>query len=212
VVPLAAGAGRLAAELARSYPSAEVVRMEGFDAPGPARRPALAVMTRGSVVTRPAWLRGERAGVVVVPDADALLGRPSLDAAEDALRLWLAAGHWSHHLVVQTREPGHPAVQALVRWDPEGFWRREAERRADLSWPPHSSLVRLGAPLEEAAQVAAAVLGAVPDGDEVLGPDPDGAVLVKSRALRGTLAALAPLRHDWGKRSVRVRVDVDPVP
>jgi primosomal protein N' (replication factor Y) len=183
--------------------------MEGFDAPGPARRPAIAVMTRGSVVGRPGWLRGESAAVVVVPDADALLGRPSLEAGEDALRLWFAAAHVTRHVVLQTREPGNAAVQALVRWDPEGFWRREAERRAELAWPPHSSLVTLDSDVPE--EVAAAVRGAVPDADQVLGPDPDGGVLVKSARLRGTLAALTPLRQDWGKRSVRVRIDVDPV-
>jgi primosomal protein N' (replication factor Y) len=210
--PLAAGAGRLASELQRSHPEAEVVAMEGFDAPGPQRRPAIAVMTRGSVVGSPAWLGGEQAAVVVVPDADALLGRPSLEAGEDALRLWLAAGHVTRHVVLQTREPGNAAVQALVRWDPEGFWRREAERRAELRWPPHAALLRIAAPAAEAAEIAASLRGAVPESDEVLGPDPDGAVLVKSSQLRGTLGALTPLRQDWGKRSLRVRVDVDPVP
>ncbi|MPZ87430.1 MAG: hypothetical protein GEU81_05015 [Nitriliruptorales bacterium] len=209
--PLAAGAGRLASELERSHPQAEVVRMEGFDAPGPTRRPAIAVMTRGSVVTEPRWLVPERAEAVVVPDADALLGRPRLDAGEDALRLWLAAGHWTDHLVVQTREPGHPAVQALVRWDPEGFWRQEEERRAELAWPPHSSLVRISPPAAAAGEVGSALRAVVPPGDVVLGPDLDGQLLVKSRDLRGTLDALSPLRHDWGRQSVPVRVDVDPV-
>jgi primosomal protein N' (replication factor Y) len=185
--------------------------MEGFDAPGPTRRPAVAVMTRGSVVAAPAWLAGERADVVVVPDADALLGRPVLDAAEDALRLWLAAGSWTRHLVLQTREPLNPAVQALVRWDPEGFWRHESERRAELAWPPHSSLVRIRLPADAADDLAAAVRAALPPADEVLGPDPDGEVLVKSAHLRGTLDGLTPLRHEWGRRSVGVRVDVDPV-
>ena len=125
---LAAGAGRLASELARAFPAAEVARMEGFDAPGPRGRPAIGVMTRGSVVQRPTWLAGEQAAVTVVLDADALLGRPRFDAGEDALRLWLASLQWSRSLVLQTREPTHVAVGALVRRDAEGFWRREAER------------------------------------------------------------------------------------
>jgi primosomal protein N' (replication factor Y) len=209
--PLAAGAARLATELARSHPAAEVVRMEGFDAPGPSTRPAIGVLTRGSVVTRPAWLGDDHAHVVVIPDADALLGRPTLDAAEDALRLWLAAGRWTSTLVLQTREPAHPAVQALVRWDPDGFWRREAPRRAELSYPPATSLVRLVAPPADAAAVAAELRAALPADDTVLGPDPDGALLVKSPALRGTLDALTPLRHVWAKADRKVRVDVDPV-
>jgi len=209
--PLAAGAGRLATELARSHPGAEVVRMEGFDAPGPTRRPGVAVLTRGSVVDRPVWLGGAVADVVVVPDADALLGRPAFDAGEDALRLWLAAGHWTRHLIVQTREPDHPAVAALVRWDPEGFWRRETERRAELGWPPHRWLVRLTAPPATVTEVARAVREALTAGEEVLGPDPDGAIVVTSPALRGTLAALEPLRRAWGRDDTGVRIDVDPV-
>jgi primosomal protein N' (replication factor Y) (superfamily II helicase) len=210
--PLAAGAGRLAQELARSHRGAEVLRMEGFDAPGPTRRPAVAVMTRGSVVTRPAWLAGGHADVVVLPDADALLSRPGLEAAEDALRLWMAAGRWAPRVVVQTREPLDPAVQALVRWDPEGFWRREAGRRADLGFPPARSLVVLSTQPEDGLAVADDLRAAVPSADDVLGPDPKGGVLVKSAALRGTLGALTPLRHAWSKAGRRVRVDVDPTP
>jgi len=214
--PLAAGAGRLSTELRRSHPAAAVVRMEGFDAEGPSTRPAVAVMTRGSVVERPTWLGGDEADVVVVPDADSLLGRSRFDAGEDALRLWLSAGRWAHRIVLQTREPAAPAVQALVRWDPEGFWRDELERRAELGWPPHAWLVRLdtGAknPTEPAVAAAiAAEVRAALSADEVLGPDLDGALLVKSRNLRGTLDALTPLRHGWGRRSASVRVDVDPV-
>ena len=209
--PLAAGAGRLAQELAKAHPDADVVRMEGFDAPGPQRLPAIGVMTRGSVVRRPDWLRGAPAAVVVLPDADALLNRPALDAAEDALRLWFAAARWSSHVVLQTAEPTHPAVQALVRWDPAGFWEREAERRAPLAFPPARSLIRLVAPPDAVQDVAGALRDGLPPGDEVLGPDPDGGLLVKSAHLRGTLDALAPMRHAWAKADRKVRVDVDPL-
>jgi len=214
--PLAAGAGRLSAELRRSHPAAAVARMEGFDAEGPTTRPAVAVMTRGSVVGRPAWLGDEQADVVVVPDADALLGRSRFDAGEDALRLWLSAGGWARRIVLQTREPSAPAVQALVRWDPEGFWRDEAERRAELGWPPHAWLLRLDAggadpsPAQAAVAVATQVRAALA-ADVVLGPDIDGVLIVKTRDLRGTLDALIPLRHAWGRRGTSVRVDVDPV-
>lgn len=209
--PLAAGAGRLASELARSHPTAEVARMEGFDAPGPAGRPAIGVMTRGSVVGRPAWLADERADVLVIPDADAMSGRPELEAGEDALRLWMAAARVADRVVLQTREPGDAAAQALVRWDPDGFWEREAPRRAALGFPPARSLVRVAAPAAEAAGVAEEVRGALGPVD-VLGPDPGGALLVKTADLRGTLRLLRPLREAWGRAGRRVRVDVDPVP
>lgn len=209
--PLAAGAGRLAQELARSHPQAEVVRMEGFDAPGPASRPAIAVMTRGSVVRQPLWLGGQPADLAVIVDADAMLRRGALDAAEDALRLWLAVASWSRHVIIQTCERGHPAVQAFVRRDPDGFWEREAERRAELRYPPAGWLVRATGPDGDGDRVAGELRDHLPDQDEVLGPSIEGAVLVKSSELRGTLGALAPLRHAWGYAGRRVRIDVDPL-
>jgi primosomal protein N' (replication factor Y) (superfamily II helicase) len=209
--PLAAGAGRLAQELARSHPDADVVRMEGFDAPGPQRRPGVGVMTRGSVVDRPGWLGEEPAAVAVLPDADAMLNRPALDSSEDALRLWFAVARWCRRLIVQTREPNHPAVQALVRWDPAGFWQRERERRAELRYPPAASLIRVSSPPGSAAGVADALRRVLPEGDEVLGPGLDGEVLVKSDRLPATLEALRPLHEDWDRSDRKVRIDVDPV-
>lgn len=210
--PLHAGVRRFASELARSLPAAEVVAMEGWDAAGPTGRPAVAVMTRGSARDAPGWLRGERLAVVVVPDADALLGRPGVDASEDALRLWLDAGRLAEHVVVQTREPEHHAVTALLRWDPAGFWADEVERRRTLGWPPHATLVRITAAEETLDAVALAVRDALDPlgGVEVLGPDLDGDLLVKTGDLRGTLAALALLRRGWSAEDAGVRVDVDP--
>jgi primosomal protein N' (replication factor Y) len=222
-VPLAAGTTRWATELARAYPDAEVVVMEGFDAPGPTRRPAIAVMTRGSVVRRPSWLRAsasepaggdlhdERASVLVLPDADALLARPRFDAAEDLLRLCLAAT-WTDRMIVQTRQPSDPAVQALVRWDPTGFWHGEAQRRAELGYPPARVLVGVDAPAERAADIAKLLMEALPDRDELSGPDLDGRLQVKSVDPRGTLTALAGLRRHWSREDLRVAIDVDPAP
>jgi primosomal protein N' (replication factor Y) len=207
--PLAAGTTRWAAELQRAHPEAEVVVMEGFDAPGPTRRPAIAVMTRGSVVTRPAWLGDDVVGVLVLPDPDALLGRPRHDAAEDLLRLCMTIV-WARRIIVQTRQPTHPAIQALVRWDAAGFWRGEAERRAELGYPPSRVLIHLDA--EDADAVAVAVGAVLPDGDQLSGPDLDGRLLVKSSDPRGTLSALDPLRRRWSSDDLRVAVDVDPVP
>ena len=189
-----------------------MVRMEGFDAPGPGRRPAIGVMTRGSVVARPAWLHDGTADVVVVPDADAMLVRPAFDAAEDALRLWFAVARWTDHVIVQTREPNHHAMQALVRWDPSGFWEREVPRRAELRLPPAATLIHLRcADPAIGAEVGAALRQSLPGADEVLGPDLGNALLVKSADRRGTLAALKPLREDWAKLDRKVRIDVDPL-
>ncbi len=166
--------------------------MEGFDAAGPTRRPAVAVMTRGSVVSRPAWLRGRQADVVVVPDVDAWLARTAFESAEDALRLWMAVGRWTQRLVLQTRQPTHPAVQALVRWDPEGWWREEGPSRALWDLPPSTALVAVAAPAGEGDRVAAELRAAMPADVDVLGPDLAGVTLLKAPDLRSALAALAP--------------------
>lgn len=210
-VPLAAGTARWAAELSRAHPDAEVQVMEGFDAPGPTRRPAIAVMTRGSVVRTPAWLGHERVRVLVLPDVDAMLGRPRFDAAEDTLRLLLSVA-WAERMIVQTRSPTGAAVQALMRWDPLGFWRAEAPRRSELGYPPARVLIRLSTDPPHAAELADGVRRGVPAGDIVLGPDLDGTVLLKSENPYGTLSALDPLVKRWAREDRGVRVDVDPVP
>lgn len=209
--PLAAGAGRLAQELQKSHKSAQVVRMEGFDAPGPDRSPAIAVMTRGSVVDDPRWLAGQQASLVVAPDADGMLSRPSVDAAEDTLRLWFAVARLTGRMIVQTRDPGHHAVQALVRWDPCGFWDAESPRRAAFGFPPARSLVRIMAPPDQAMAVGDELRQALPSGDELLGPTPEGAWIVKTAELWATITPVYQLRQKWDRAGSGVRVDVDPV-
>lgn len=210
-VPLAAGTTRWADELPRAYPEAEVTVMEGFDAPGPEQRPAIAVMTRGSVVAQPRWLDGQRAQVLVLPDADALLARPRFDAAEDLVRLCLTAT-WTERMIIQTRQATDPAVQAVVRWDPVGFWRGEALRRAELSYPPARVLIHVDVPEAQASDIADEIVRVLPASDQVSGPDLGGRMQIKSADPRGTLAALGPLRARWSRDDLRVGVDVDPVP
>lgn len=211
--PLRAGAKRLASELARTHPSAQVTHMEGFDQPGPTRAPAIAVMTRGSVIARPRWLDllgGEgahhRADLLVIADPDVLVGRPSVDASEDALRLWLDAARLAQRVLVQTSQPEHPGLQALIRLDPDGFWEGERRRRDPLGFPPAGSLIRLTSLPPDAA---ADIRGGVPG--DLLGPDPEGVALLKTSDLHGTLTALAPLQQRWARDDRRIRIDVDPV-
>lgn len=224
-VPLAAGARRLGAELTRMLPDAEVAVVEGYAQPIPAA-PAIVVLTRGSTQAEAPG----PVGAVVLPDVDGQLKRPTLDAAEDTLRLsmrvaaWAAAGPGAPApeggatrrgatVVVQTREPEHHAVQALVRWDPGGFWREEVGRRAELRFPPVAHAVRIDAG-GDGVRVGDDLRAELPDGDEVLGPRPVGeraALLVKSAGRVETLEALAPLRATWSEDGLDVRVDVDPV-
>jgi len=211
--PLAAGAARLGDELARSFPTTTVAVVEGFDGVIPPP-PAIVVMTRGSVHDEPPG----PVGAVVLPDIDGQLGRPMLDAAEDALRLSMRVASWTSGrpgatVVVQTRDASAPAVRALVAWDPGAFWRTEASRRRELRYPPAGYAIRLDV-LGDGERVATDLRAAVPVGDAVLGPrrEADRAVLlIKCDDRVATVAALAELRSAWSRDGVAARVDVDPV-
>lgn len=228
-VPLAAGAGRIAAELRRTV-RAPVAVLEGHAAPAPPP-PAVLVMTRGSVVDAPPG----PVDAVVLADVDAALRRPALDATEDTLRLAMEVARWAAirpppaaqdepgrrtptrsrgtDVVVETRDPDHPVLQALVRWDPGGFWRREAAVRAPLRFPPAASAIRIEAEREHVERLAS-LRDELPPGDELLGPVPrDGraVVLVKTDDHVATIAALDRPRRALSRDGVMLRVDVDPV-
>ena len=97
-------------------------------------------------------------GLVGILDADRARRRPGLEAPEQVLATWFEAAAWAGpraqggRVLVQTREPGDPAIQSLVRWDPLHFHRRERARREEAGFPPGVPLFRvLGSPeLEEA--------------------------------------------------------------
>ena len=76
----------------------------------------------------------------VLLDGWALLGRPSLRAAEEALRRWMNAAALvragpAGGRVVVVADAALPAVQALVRWDPVTHAERELAERAELRFP-----------------------------------------------------------------------------
>jgi len=223
--PLAAGAERLGQELARTI-DAPVAVLEGHAPPVPPA-PAVLVMTRGSVLDRPP-VGGEVRGVVL-PDLDGSLRRPTLDAAEDALRLAFRVAGWTvsrseaapgraraegaqPDVVVETRDVTHHALRALVDWDAQAFWAAESSARAPLGLPPSRWAMRLetGDP-----GLIGAVRQHVAQGDAVVGPLPleggRSALLVLSDDRSATLAALRPLRELHSRQGSDLRLDVDPI-
>ena len=46
-------------------------------------------------------------------------------------------------VVVQTRQPAHPAVACAAWYDVEGFVRTELAERADPPYPPHTHLANV---------------------------------------------------------------------
>jgi primosomal protein N' (replication factor Y) len=166
------GAARTAEELGRAFPGVPVRSSGGQHvlATVPAE-PALVIATPGA---EPAAPGGYAAALLL--DGWALLGRPSLRAAEEALRRWLNAAAMVRPSgpVVVLAEASQPAVQALIRWDPVSFAEYELAERTELGFPPAVRMASVtGAPEAIAGFVAAASL---PGHAEVLGPVPIEAV------------------------------------
>ena len=208
------GSRRTAEELARAFPGTPVVVSGGaatIDSVPP--RPALVVATPGA---EPQVDGGYAAAVLL--DGWVLLGRPSLAAAQEALRRWLnaAALTAADGTVILVAEAALPVVQALIRWDPVTHAERELAEREALGFPP---AVRMAAVSGSAAAVAGFLADTVlPAQAEVIGTVPAGADKVQAliRIPRpGGLALAAALRQAQAARTARkdtgqVRVQLDP--
>jgi primosomal protein N' (replication factor Y) len=89
--------------------------------------------------------------LVGVLDADWLIRRPDFRSAESAYQALVEMAEWAGpasdggRLVVQTSEPNHHALQAIVRADYDFFLRRELELRKELDYPPYVEIVKVSA-------------------------------------------------------------------
>ena len=124
---------------------------------------------------------------VVLLDTWLMLARTDLRTEEEALRRWLAAAALARPAdeggrVVAVGEPSLPALQALLRWDPAGFARRELEERQSAHLPPASRLATLTAPDDDLTAALAQLV--LPPGAEVLGPVPVPAAPARSPTSR----------------------------
>jgi primosomal protein N' (replication factor Y) len=154
----------------------------------------------------------------VVVDADGLLRAPHYRAVEDGLRLLArvaaAAGSGrGRRALVQTADPGHPALAALRRGDPLPLLEEEIRSRAALGFPPAGEILVVeaaGAPATADASLREAAAGR----GEVHGPaDRVGRVrwLLQGRDLQGARLMLRRLVQEWRDAGARVRVDADPI-
>ena len=223
--PGARTAGQVAAELARILPGVTVWRLDrevvdpGMVPPWAGQRPGVVVGTVAGVKDHPP-LTGCR--TVVVVGADTALGQAEVRAAEEAYRTWSRAAAWcgprggAGRLVLQTRHGGHHAVQALVRWDPEFFWRHELPRRVELGFPPARRLVLVEGPEPgEATEAMAALAGALGPKVELLGPAAMGRgwrIIAKVEDAESAARALRPLLAEASRAGgPRMSVDVEPL-
>lgn len=211
------GDARTADELGRAFPSVPVVSSSGDRVRaevGP--EPRVVVATPGA---EPVAEGGY--AVVVLLDTWLLLARESLRAAEEALRRWSNAVALVRPggRALAVGDPGHPALQALVRWDAAGFAAREAEERWSARLPPAARMAVLSG--EPGAIDDALTLLDAPEGVDLLGPMPlpgadDDTERVVIRVPRAQGPALGhELRILQRVRSARkldaVRVQLDPL-
>jgi primosomal protein N' (replication factor Y) len=166
------GAERTAEELGRAFPG---VPIKTSGRPGGGAADSVSVLATvpdqpALVIATPGAEPVASYAAALLLDGWALLGRPSLRAAEETLRRWLGAAALvrAGGTVLVHADAALPAVQALIRWDPVWFSERELADRAELSFPP---AVRM-ASVSGTTDAVASLLSALEPGLEVLGPVP----------------------------------------
>ncbi|NKC33133.1 primosomal protein N' [Falsiroseomonas selenitidurans] len=240
LTPVGPGVERVVEEATLLFPDARRIVMASDTIPGPAAAAAAAAMISdrqvdliiGTQIVAKGW-HFPGLTLVGVVDADLGLAGGDLRAAERTLQvLHQVAGRAGRAeapglVLLQTFNPDHPVMQALVSGDLEAFMAAEAAGRRPGHWPPFGRLAALVVSSEDEREAdrAARDLGlAAPraEGVEVLGPAPAPLALLRGRHRRRLLlkarkeVPVQPLIRDWLARvtlppSVRVQVDVDPV-
>jgi primosomal protein N' (replication factor Y) len=87
--------------------------------------------------------------LVAILDADLAERRPGLASRERALSTWMEAVGWarpSGRAIVQTEHPTDPAIQALVRGNPDRFHEDERRRRKAAGFPVGAAVFRIAGP------------------------------------------------------------------
>jgi primosomal protein N' (replication factor Y) len=170
--------------------------------------------------------------LVGIVDADLGLGGGDLRASERTYQvLHQVAGRAGRaerpgRVIVQTHQPDHPVMQAMISGDRETFMRLEEENRVRGGWPPFGRLAAIIISSRDGAAadaVAAALARVAPAGDDVqvLGPAPAPLAMLRGQHRRRLLLKTArdrpvqPVLREWlghvdVPARVRLRVDIDP--
>lgn len=150
--------------------------------------------------------RVANADVVAFVDFDQELLAPRFRASELALTLLVRAARLvggrqgAGRLMIQTRLPDHPVLDAAVHADPSRLAAAEAPLRIDLRLPPETAIALVD------GEAAAAFVQGLPGTVEALGPD-EGRWLVRAADHRELCDALASAARPAG----RLRIEVDPM-
>lgn len=235
-----AGTERIESILGTMFPNARVARLDRDVAAGAKSEKIMDRMRRGEIdilVGTQMVTKGHdlpNVTLVGVLNADAALSMPDFRAAERSFHLLVqVAGRAGRadrpgRVLIQTRQPGHPAIRFAQQHDVRGFIQAELEQRRELRNPPFArlALVRFDAVDEalvrkEAERLARVATRAAEPGVQIVGPAPAPIVRLRSRfryrflvraAERGPLrkTLLAVLRTGVDRR-VRMAIDVDPM-
>jgi primosomal protein N' (replication factor Y) len=234
------GVERITEEAAMLFPAARRLIMASDTLPGPhsAAAAAQSIVARevdliiGTQIVAKGW-HFPHLTLVGVVDADLGLAGGDLRAGERTMQLLhQVAGRAGREqaagrVLLQTHQPTHPVMRALVAGDVTGFMRAEAEQRRPGHWPPYGRLAALIVSAEDAkdADATARALGrAAPRGAGVLvlGPAPAPLAVLRGRHRQRLLlrtlkeVPVQPLLRDWLAqvripRRVRVDIDIDPI-
>ena len=155
----------------------------------------------------------EGIGLVAILEADAALSVPEYRGAEEAFGTWWHVAPWAAggKVAIETAQPEHPAIRALVRWDPDALYRWEAARRKETGYPPFAGMARIDVPPERAKELAGELSEV--RGLKVLGPlerNGKAVVAVRASTRAGLLERLGPLVDRWRSEDEPYRIDVDP--
>jgi primosomal protein N' (replication factor Y) len=234
------GTERIEAVLRDTLPAARVARLDRDVAAGRKSERILERVRRGEVdilVGTQMVTKGHdlpEVTLVGVLNADAALSMPDFRAAERTFQLLVQVsgragrGDAPGRVLIQTRQPEHPAIACAVTHDMQGFNEQELAARRELRYPPFArlALVRFDAVEEslaaaEAERLAGIARRACRDGAELLGPAVAPLARLRGRhryrfllraseraALRAPLLAVA---RAGVHRNARMAIDVDPV-
>lgn len=234
------GTERIESALGSAFPGARVARLDRDTGAGLKSESVLRKMHDGELdilVGTQMVTKGHdlpRVTLVGVLNADAGLSMPDFQASERTFQLLVQVagragrGENPGHVLIQTKNPEHPAISLALAHDVPGFVRYGLGDRQSLGYPPFSRLamVRVAALDERKARACVEELARVARKHadpqvELLGPSPAPIarlrnlyrfrLLVRSKArgpLRRVLFAVLGTKVE---RGMRVVVDVDPV-
>jgi primosomal protein N' (replication factor Y) len=234
------GTERVEERLKAEFPKARVARLDRDVAAGAKSERVLSRMRKGEIdilVGTQMVTKGHdlpTVTVVGVLNADGALSLPDFQAAERCFHLLVQVagragrGEKPGTVVIQTRQPEHPAVALAAGHDVATFTKREMQERRELGYPPFArlALVKLDATdlsltQREAERIANIARGAATGSVEILGPAAAPLArlrnrfrfrfMVRAKERRALRAVLLAVARAPVKRGVRLAIDVDPM-